>query len=125
MAGDAILGIVKSFSGARWVPARSSFSASEIDRYAAALVETVDDLPLPIARIMAGRGLTADNIAAYLEPRLRELLPDPSRFQISTRQRRGWLIVLKRAHLSEFLAIMTLMARAMRHCCCWLCASLV
>ena len=81
MAGDAILGIVKSCSGARWVPARSSFSASEIDRYAAALVETVDDLPLPIARIMAGRGLTADNVASYLEPRLRELLPDPSRFQ--------------------------------------------
>ena len=41
MAGDAILGIVKSCSGARWVPARSSFSASEIDRYAAALVETL------------------------------------------------------------------------------------
>ncbi|MDC0476200.1 single-stranded-DNA-specific exonuclease RecJ [Alphaproteobacteria bacterium] len=81
MAGDATLGIVKSFSGARWVPARSSFSASEIDRYAAALVETVDDLPLPIARIMAGRGLTVDSIAAYLEPRLRESLPDPSRFQ--------------------------------------------
>jgi hypothetical protein len=43
MAGEAILGIVKSCGGARWVPARSSFSASEIDRYAAALVETVDD----------------------------------------------------------------------------------
>ena len=81
MAGDVILGIVKSCSGARWMPARSGFSASEIDRYAAALVETVDDLPLPIARIMAGRGLTADNVASYLEPRLRELLPDPSRFQ--------------------------------------------
>ena len=52
MAGDAILGVVKSFSGARWVPARSSLLASEIDRCAAALVETFDDLPLPIARLM-------------------------------------------------------------------------
>ena len=47
MAGDAIFGIVKSASGARWIPAKSALSASQIDRYAAALVETIDDLPLP------------------------------------------------------------------------------
>ena len=71
MAGDAMLGIVKSASGARWVSAKAALSASEIDRRAAALSETIDDLPLPIARIMAARGLARDAIDAYLDPRLR------------------------------------------------------
>ena len=44
MAGDAMLGIVKSASGARWVSAKTALSASEIDRHAAALIETIDDL---------------------------------------------------------------------------------
>ena len=81
MAGDAMLGIVKSASGARWVSAKTALSASEIDRHAAALSEAIDDLPLPIARIMAARGLTRDTIDAYLEPRLRDLLPNPSYFK--------------------------------------------
>ena len=81
MVGDAMLGIVKSASGARWVSAKAALSASEIDRHAAALSETIDDLPLPIARIMAARGLTRDTIDAYLEPRLRDLFPNPSHFK--------------------------------------------
>ena len=81
MANDAIFGIEESASGARWIKAKSTLSASEIDRHAAALVETFDDLPLPIARIMATRGLDKNKIEAYLEPRLRDLLPNPSHFK--------------------------------------------
>ena len=81
MVSDAMLGIVKSASGARWLSAKAALSASEIDRHAAALVENIDDLPLPIARIMAARGLNTDIIDAYLEPRLRDLMPNPSHFK--------------------------------------------
>ena len=80
-AGEAIFGIEKSVSGARWVPTKSALTTSQIDRHAAALVETIDDLPLPIARIMASRGLNTDIVDAYLEPRLRDLLPNPSHFK--------------------------------------------
>jgi len=81
MAGDAVLGIVNSASNARWVSAKTAFSVSEIDRYAAALVEIFDDLPLPIARIMAARGLSVDSVQSYIEPRLRDLMPNPSHFR--------------------------------------------
>ena len=81
MAGYAVLGIEKSASGARWASVKTALSHTEIDRHAAALSETIDDLPLPIARIMAVRGLTQDVIDAYLEPRLRDLLPNPSHFK--------------------------------------------
>lgn len=38
-------------------------------------------LPDTIARILAGRGVHADQAEAFLEPRLRDLMPDPSCFQ--------------------------------------------
>lgn len=81
MAGDAILGIVNSATSARWIAAKSQFSGAEIDRYAAALLEVHHDVPLPIARIMAARGLTAETIDSFVEPRLRDLMPNPSRFR--------------------------------------------
>ena len=40
-----------------------------------------NDLPLPLARIMAGMGLTGDTAKHYIEPKIRDLLPNPSRFQ--------------------------------------------
>ncbi len=38
-------------------------------------------VPEIVARILAGRGLTADTTPAYLAPSLRDSMPDPSRFQ--------------------------------------------
>ena len=57
-----------------------SFICLQIDRHAAALVETIDDLPcqsLALWRHVANTEI----IAAYLEPRLRDLLPNPSHFK--------------------------------------------
>ncbi len=81
MKDVSFLSIAKSASNARWLSAESKLSQTDTDRYAAGLIELHNDLPLPIARILASRGLTAESIDSYIEPRLRELLPNPSRFQ--------------------------------------------
>lgn len=47
-----------------------------LERAAQALAQE-SHLPLPVSRILAARGVTAPQAAAYLEPRLRDLLPDP------------------------------------------------
>ncbi len=81
MAGDAFLGINHSTSGAHWVDSRTHLSGAEQDRLAAALIEMFNDLPLPLARIMAGMGLNGENVSNYIEPKIRDLMPNPSRFQ--------------------------------------------
>ena len=81
MGGDAFLGINKSQSGARWVKAPSLLTDRDQDRFAAALKDVFDDLPLPVARIMAGMGLTVETVSCYVEPKIRDLLPNPSRFK--------------------------------------------
>lgn len=81
MAGDSFLGINKSASGARWVDALSNLPPAQRNRLAAALCEAVPDLPLPVAAILADRGLDAASLPSYMQPKLRDLLPNPSRFK--------------------------------------------
>ncbi len=81
MAGDSFLGITHSTSGARWIDSRTHLSGGEQDRLAAALIDMFNDLPLPLARIMAGMGLTGETVSNYIEPKIRDLMPNPSRFQ--------------------------------------------
>ena len=81
MAEDAFLGITHSTSGARWIEASTQLSGPNQDRLAAALMDVFDDLPIPLARIMAGMGLTAETAPHYIDPKIRDLLPNPSRFK--------------------------------------------
>ena len=81
MAEDSFLGITHSTSGARWIDAPTHLSVVDKDRLATALIAMFDDLPLPLARIMAGMGLTSENASTYIEPKIRDLMPNPSRFQ--------------------------------------------
>ena len=81
MAGDSFLGINKSASGARWVNALSNLPTPQRNRLAAALCESFPDLPLPVAAILADRGLDAASLSSYMQPKLRDLLPNPSRFK--------------------------------------------
>ena len=81
MAGDAFLGITHSTSGARWIDLQTHVSGGDRDRLAAALMGMYDDLPLPLARIMAGMGLNDETASIYIEPKIRDLMPNPSRFQ--------------------------------------------
>ena len=81
MSKDAFLGITHSTSGARWIDAPNQLAGPNQDRLAAALMEIFDDLPIPLARIMAGMGLTPETASHYVDPKIRDLLPNPSRFK--------------------------------------------
>ncbi len=66
-----ILGVARSLGGKRWVPRLPD------ERAALALAQRTGQ-PEIVARVLAGRGIDADGAAAFLEPRLKEQLPDPA-----------------------------------------------
>lgn len=68
---SAFLNVEHSLTGRTWVGP----DAAE-DRLAEALAQGTR-LPLPVARVLAARGVPPHEAAAYLDPRLRDLLPDP------------------------------------------------
>ncbi|HEU0220715.1 MAG TPA: single-stranded-DNA-specific exonuclease RecJ, partial [Paracoccaceae bacterium] len=68
----AFLGIEASVTGRRWTG-----PAPVRDREAQALAQATG-LPLPVAQVLAGRGVAAGEARAFLAPALRDLLPDPS-----------------------------------------------
>jgi single-stranded-DNA-specific exonuclease len=70
-APTALLGVERSATGRRWQ------LRLEDDRVALAIAQTAG-LPEPVARVLAGRGVAPDAAEAFLAPRLRDLLPDPS-----------------------------------------------
>ena len=81
MPGDAaFLDVRSSLTDSRWQAPASSFGDDELDRRAAAIAQNFPDMPLPVTRILAGRDLGALSVEQFLEPRLRDLLPNPSRF---------------------------------------------
>ncbi len=67
----AFLGVEQSASGLRWVG-----PSAEADRLAEAIVQA-SGLALPLARVLAARGVAPEETAGFLDPQLRELLPDP------------------------------------------------
>ncbi|WEF24248.1 single-stranded-DNA-specific exonuclease RecJ [Paracoccus sp. S3-43] len=67
----AFLGIERSLTNRRWIG-----PDAEADRLAEGLAQRTG-LPLPVARILADRGVEAEGAEGFLTPRLRDLLPDP------------------------------------------------
>ncbi|MDP6012505.1 MAG: single-stranded-DNA-specific exonuclease RecJ [Alphaproteobacteria bacterium] len=67
----AFLGVERSLGGRRWR------SRLDDDRLALTLAQ-VRDLPEPLARVLAARGVAVDEIDSYLAPSLRQMMPDPS-----------------------------------------------
>ena len=65
------LGVDRSLTGRSWV------SRLADDRAALAIAQR-EGLPEIIGRVLAGRGILPDDVAAYLAPSLKTLLPDPS-----------------------------------------------
>ena len=65
------LGVEHSLTGRRWIG-----PTPEDDRQTEALVQAAD-LPEPVARVLARRGIAPSDAAAFLAPALRDLLPDP------------------------------------------------
>lgn len=69
----AFLGVERSVLGRRW---RGRLDArGEAQALALTQAHGVDDF---LARVIAGRGVTVADAAGYLDPKLRDLLPDPS-----------------------------------------------
>ncbi|MRX50168.1 single-stranded-DNA-specific exonuclease RecJ [Paracoccus sp. S-4012] len=71
----AFLAVEHSVTGRRWVG-----PDAETDRRAEGLSQAAS-LPLPVARVLAERGITPEAAPAFLEPKLRDLLPDPRRLR--------------------------------------------
>ena len=65
------LGVAQSLTGRRWVG-----PGTEVERQAEAMAQR-SGLPLPLCLTLARRGVAAEEAAAFLEPSLRDLLPDP------------------------------------------------
>ncbi len=74
MSGEtrpAFLGVTRSVTGRRWIgPTEAE------DRAAEALVQATA-LPEALCRLLAQRGVSPDEVEGFLQPRLRDLLPDP------------------------------------------------
>ncbi|MCC7275409.1 MAG: single-stranded-DNA-specific exonuclease RecJ [Alphaproteobacteria bacterium] len=71
MTGTAVFGVERSFTGRRWRPRLAD------DRIAFAIADRLS-LPEAVCRVLAARGIAADDAQRFLNPTLRDLLPDPS-----------------------------------------------
>ncbi len=69
----AFLGVSRSLSGRRWRQRAADPALVQAHQRNLGLIE-------PLARALAARGVRAEEGAAYLEPTLRALFPDPSSF---------------------------------------------
>lgn len=68
---SAFLGVEASATGRRWLG-----PTAEAERQAEA-IEQATGLPLPIARVLSARGVVPEEALRFLDPQLRDLLPDP------------------------------------------------
>ena len=71
MASDAFLGVDASLTGRRWVGLDAN-----ADRLAEAMMQATT-LPRALCNVLVRRGVPAGDAAQFLEPQLRDLLPDP------------------------------------------------
>ncbi|MBU74520.1 MAG: single-stranded-DNA-specific exonuclease RecJ [Rhodospirillaceae bacterium] len=78
---EAFLGVARSVTNARWQAAQTRLDGANLDRAAAAIAEHFPDMPLPVTRILAGQDTEDMPFEHYLDPKLRDLLPNPSRFK--------------------------------------------
>jgi single-stranded-DNA-specific exonuclease len=73
-AERAFLGVEHSYSGRAWRRRRAD------DRQGLAIAQRFG-IPELVGRLLAARHVTLDDTASFLNPKLRDLLPDPSRFR--------------------------------------------
>ncbi|MEP3275256.1 MAG: single-stranded-DNA-specific exonuclease RecJ [Stappiaceae bacterium] len=70
---DAFLGVTASFGGKRWQERLDVGAQAQ----ALAMAQRYD-LPDVVARVLAGRNVTLEQAETFLDPSLRDLMPDPS-----------------------------------------------
>lgn len=69
----AFLGVTRSAMGRPW---RDRLDAAGLGR--AEALSQIEGIPDILARLLAGRGVEPNEAALYLEPKLRDLMPDPA-----------------------------------------------
>src|SRR5215475_15707630 len=67
------LGVERSACGRVWRDRLDERGAA----HALAIAQRHDDVPELLARILAGRGVAVDEVATFLDPTVRALMPDP------------------------------------------------
>src|SRR5260370_31786164 len=67
------LGVERSACGRAW---RDRLDERDSAR-ALAIAQRQDDMPELLARILAGRGVDVEEVAGFLDPTVRALMPDP------------------------------------------------
>ncbi|GHE93633.1 single-stranded-DNA-specific exonuclease RecJ [Aliiroseovarius zhejiangensis] len=72
---SSFLGVDKSITGRRWIG-----PSPDIGRQAEALQQQ-SDLPAPLCTVLARRGVAPADAAGFLDPTLRDLLPDPRKLK--------------------------------------------
>ncbi len=87
---SSFLDVDTSLTGRRWVG-----PSLEADRLAEAMAQATR-LPLPLARVLVARGVTPEEAAGFLEPTLRDLLPDPQRLRDMEKAAARFLRAVKR-----------------------------
>lgn len=71
---DFILAVERSVTGRAWIARPAELRTIQA-------ISQNHDLPEIIARVVAGRGVGIDDAATFLNPTLKETLPDPSQFK--------------------------------------------
>lgn len=85
----AFLGVEQSPTGRRWIG-----PAPDIERMAEAVAQQAR-LPLPLARVLARLGVPPESAERFLEPQLRDLLPDPRSLRDMERAAARFLAALR------------------------------
>ncbi|ASP77106.1 single-stranded-DNA-specific exonuclease RecJ [Sinorhizobium meliloti] len=114
----AFLGVERSVSGQRWVS-----RLDQAGQNRALAISQVHGYSELIARVLAGRGVGLDDAAAFLEPTLRALMPDPDTLtdgrkaaeRLADAIRRREKVVIFGDYDVDGAASSALMARFMRH----------
>jgi single-stranded-DNA-specific exonuclease len=73
---EAFLGVEKSARGLIW---RERLTAADINR--ATMISQRQGVPELLGRVIAARGIGVDEVAVFLDPTLKALMPDPSTLQ--------------------------------------------
>ena len=81
----AFLGVEASLTGRRWTG-----PSPEAERLSEAMAQQTG-LPLPLARLLAARGVAPEEAGRFLDPQIRDLLPDPRGLRDMERAARRFL----------------------------------
>lgn len=98
---------IKSLGGNLW-------KTAEADERAAELIVQKYNLPYIVARILTLRGVSVDEVAGFIDPKIQNLMPNPFVLKDMEKRPSGLPKRLSNSKKSQLSAIMTLTAQHLR-----------